>query len=198
MEAQTQTTQNRILVAADFSGTSKHALQEAMRLARLMPGSELHLIYVLRTDKQLHNADKIDELERELRAKAEEMREHVVNVCAPQIGDPFTQELTVHVRLGDPAAAIHQTAVDVDADMIVVGTHGRRGLEKMLLGSVAEELIRVAHLPVVVAHPKDFSSLRKSDSAEPARPGEDLHSTGISHRLHLSFAPRTSHISGLV
>jgi nucleotide-binding universal stress UspA family protein len=198
MEAQTQA-QNRIAVGVDFSSTSNHALHEAMRLARQLPGSELHVIYVLRTDKQLHDAKKLDELEAELRNKVDEMREHVINICAPESdGDPFSQELVVHVRLGDPAAAIHQTAVDVDADMIVVGTHGRRGLEKLILGSVAEELIRIAHVPVVVAHPKDFSNLRKSDRPEPARPGVDLQSTGISHRLHLSFAPRTSHISGLV
>ena len=98
MDAQTQTLQNRIVVGADFSGTSSHALNEAMRLARLVPGTELHLIYVLRTDKQLHDADKLDALERELREKVEEMREHVINVCAPQKGDAFSQELTVHVR----------------------------------------------------------------------------------------------------
>jgi nucleotide-binding universal stress UspA family protein len=199
MDAQTQTVQNRIVVGLDFSGASNRALHEAMRLVRQIPGSELHVIHVLRTSKQLHDANKIDELEAELRNKVDEMREHVINVCAPDShGQPFDQELTVHVRLGEPAAAIHQTAVDVDADLIVVGTHGRQGLEKLILGSVAEALIRIAHVPVLVAQPKDFSGLSKSDRPEPARPGEDLHAKGVSHRLHLSFAPRSSHISGLL
>lgn len=202
MDAQTQTqpniVQNRIAVGVDFSSTGNHALLEAMRLARQLPGSELHMIYVLKTDKQLHDAKKLFELETELREKAEEMREHVINVCAPRAGEAFSQVLVMHVRLGDPATAIHQTAVDVDADMIVVGTHGRTGIEKLILGSVAEELIRIARLPVVVAHPKDFSNLPKSDRPEAARPGDNLAATGISNRLHLSFAPRSSHISGLV
>ena len=202
MDAQTQTqqdtVQNRIAVGVDFSGTGDNALLEAMRLARQLPGSELHVIYVLKTDKTLHDANKLFELEREVREKAEEVREHVVNVCSPREGEAYSLELIVHVRLGEPAQAIHQTAVDVDADLIVVGTHGRRGLDKLILGSVAEELVRSAHVPVVVAHPKDFSNLPKSDRPEPRRPGEDLSATGVSHRLHLSFGPRTSHISGLV
>jgi nucleotide-binding universal stress UspA family protein len=198
MDAHTPIIQNRIAVGIDFSSPSNHALHEAMRLARQLPASELHVIYVLRTEKALHSARKLDELEVELRDKVEEIREHVINICEPKSDQPFTQEMIVHVRLGDPAAAIHQTAVDVDADLIVVGTHGRTGLDKLILGSVAEELMRIAHVPVLVAHPKDYSNLRKSDRPEPARPGDDLHSTGISHRLRLSFAPRTSHISGLL
>ena len=199
MDAQNPVIQNRIAVGVDFSSPSNHALHEAMRLTRQLPASELHLIYVLHTDKKLHDAERLDELERELREKVEEIREHVINLCAPRSDqNPFSQDLIVHVRLGEPAEAIHQVAVDVDADMIVVGTHARTGLDKLILGSVAEKLIRMAHVPVVVAHPKDFSSLRRSDRPEPRRPGEDLHATGISHRLHLSFAPRSSHISGLV
>jgi nucleotide-binding universal stress UspA family protein len=194
-----QNVQNRIAVGVDFTDTGNHALREAMRLSRQLPGSELHVIHVLRADKSLHDAKKLDELSRGLRSKVDELKGHVASVCAPPMGnDPFSQEIVFHVRIGEPAEAIHQTAVDIDADMIVVGTAGRSGVEKLILGSVAEELIRMAHVPVVVAHPKDFSNLRKSERPEPARPGEDLHTTGISHRLHLSFAPRTSHISGLV
>jgi len=190
---------NRIAAGVDLSETGDHALREAMRLCRQLPGSELHVVYVVRASKDLHDAKKLDELSQELRTKLDELRGHVTAVCAPSVGSPaFTQETVFHVRLGEPAEAIHQAAVDVDADMIVVGTHGRTGVEKLILGSVAEALIRLAHVPVVVAHPKNFSKLHKSDHAEPARPGQDLHAHGISHRLHLSFGPRTSHISGLV
>ncbi|MFI5309270.1 MAG: universal stress protein, partial [Polyangiales bacterium] len=126
-------------------------------------------------------------------------RAHVTTVCAPPRGaEPFTQETVFHVRLGDPAQAIHQVAVDVDADMIVVGTHGRKGMDKLMLGSVAEELMRIAHMPVVVARPKDLSGLKKTDKVEPPRPGVEVHSMGMTDRLHLEFVPRTSHISGLL
>jgi nucleotide-binding universal stress UspA family protein len=185
--------QNRIAVGVDFTETGDHALREAMRLTRQLPDSELHVIHVLRSHK-------LDELSSQLRSKVDEMRAHVSHICAPPAGtDPYSQEIVFHVRIGEPAAALHLAAVDIDADMIVVGTHGRSGVEKLILGSVAEELVRSAHVPVIVARPKDFSGLRRSDRPEPARPGEDLHpNNGVSHRLHLSFTPRTSHISGLV
>ena len=190
---------NRIVVGVDFSDTGDYALIEAVHMARRLSGSELHIVYVVRAEKTLHDAKKLAEMSNELRTRVEEVRKHVTDVCAPEdVSEPFSQDAVVHVRLGDPAEAIHQVAVDVDADLIVVGTHGRRGIEKLILGSVAEELIRSAHVPVLVAHPKDFSGLSKTERVDPARPGEDFHPHGISHRLHLSFAPRISHISGLV
>jgi nucleotide-binding universal stress UspA family protein len=187
-----QTVQNRIAVGVDFTDTGDHALREAMRLTRQLPDSELHVIHVLR-------GQKLDELSSQLRSKVDEVRAHVSHICAPPLGtDPYSQEIVVHIRIGEPAAALHQAAVDIDADMIVVGTHGRTGVEKLILGSVAEELVRTAHVPVMVAHPKDFSNLPRTRHPEPARPGEELHPGGISHRVRLSLVPRTSHISGLV
>ena len=81
--------------------------------------------------------------------------------------------------------------------MLVVGTHARRGVEKLLLGSVAEELVRIARLPVLIAHPKNLRDLARSDRPEPARPGEDLHGS-LTHRVRIELTPRTTHISGLL
>jgi hypothetical protein len=116
----------------------------------------------------------------------------------PEQGDGYSQQIVFHVRLGDPAEALHQVAVDVDADLIGVGTHARAGVERLLLGSVAEALIRRAHVPVLVAQPKDFSDLPRSERPDPARPGDDLTCHGLSARLHLEFLPRTTHIPGLL
>jgi nucleotide-binding universal stress UspA family protein len=59
-------------------------------------------------------------------------------------------ELTSLLRQGVPWETIHQVADDLDASLIVVGTHGRKGLSHALLGSVAEKTIRTARRPVVV------------------------------------------------
>ncbi len=53
---------------------------------------------------------------------------------------------------GDPAYEIAQRAGSIGADFIVMGTHGRRGLPRLLLGSVAETVLRSAHVPVIVVH----------------------------------------------
>ncbi len=59
-------------------------------------------------------------------------------------------EVELRVDEGDPAEAILQAAVDVDADAIFVGSHGRRGFRRALVGSVAERLVRWSPVPVTV------------------------------------------------
>src|SRR5690606_23485482 len=54
-----------------------------------------------------------------------------------------------------PAQAVIQLANDLEADMVVVGTHGRQGFRRFLLGSVAEGVVRTAHCPVLVVRPED-------------------------------------------
>jgi nucleotide-binding universal stress UspA family protein len=200
MTAATATNTVRIVVGVDLSETGDNALREAMRLARTLGQTELHVANVIRTERSLHDAARLAEISTELRGRVDELRGHVQSVCAPPSqGEPFTQETVFHVRLGEPAEALHQVAVDVDADLIVVGTHGRSGVEKLILGSVAEALVRNARVPVVIAHPKSLAELKRSDRVEPPRPGVPVHGTGLmTDRLHLEFLPRTSHISGLI
>jgi nucleotide-binding universal stress UspA family protein len=189
----------RIVVGVDFTRTGDHALCHAMQLAQMAPNSELHVTFVIESDRDVHSADKLDALSSELQEKLADLRERVEFTCAPHEGAAsFGQDIVFHVRIGSPAEALHQVAVDVDADVIVVGTHGRTGVEKLLLGSVAEKLIRIAHLPVLIARPKEVASMRKSDRPDPARPGEDLHAGSLVHRARVELTPRTPHISGLI
>jgi nucleotide-binding universal stress UspA family protein len=67
-----------------------------------------------------------------------------------------------HAVLGDPASEIVRWANDHGCDLIVVGTHGRRGFQRFLLGSVAERVVRTADVPVLTAH--------LAPKAEEARP----------------------------
>jgi nucleotide-binding universal stress UspA family protein len=59
-----------------------------------------------------------------------------------------------HLAQGAPAEEIVQLAADVDADLIVVGTHGRRGVQRLVRGSTAERVVRLASCPVLVEKPK--------------------------------------------
>jgi hypothetical protein len=74
------------------------------------------------------------------------------------------------VRAGQPARSILQTAVDVDADLIVIGTHHRNRIEAIINGSVVESVLRDAHCPVLVAVPKNYEGASKSESIEPPCP----------------------------
>ena len=62
--------------------------------------------------------------------------------------------LRAHLRLEAPAHELAQIAADLEADLVVVGTHGRRGIARLLLGSVAEAVVRLAPCPVLVVRPK--------------------------------------------
>jgi len=64
------------------------------------------------------------------------------------------ENIRAHQRLEVPSEEIAQLAADVEADLVVVGTHGRRGLTRMMLGSVAEATVRLAPCPVLVVRPK--------------------------------------------
>jgi len=188
---------NRIVVGVDFTEAGDHAICDAVRLARQVLGSELHLTYVIRANSALHGGDELAEVSDQLRTKVDELRTHVTNLCAPPVGSlPFILDTQYHIRIGDPAEAIHQVAVDVDADLIVVGTHADK--PQSLLPSIAEELVRNAHVPVLVSRPKKLKALPKTDRPDPARPGEDIHKTVGVERQHLEFVPRTTHISGLL
>ena len=59
------------------------------------------------------------------------------------------------VREGEPSKEIVEQAMDSDVDLIVVGTHGRGGFERALLGSVADKVVRTSHVPVVTVNPSD-------------------------------------------
>jgi hypothetical protein len=154
---------------------------------------------VIKTGGNMHDKSDLKHASDELRSRAGELRAEVLRVCAPATGDEtFRQHVVLHVRLGDPATQLIQVAVDVEAELLVVGTHRRHGLDKMLVGSVAEELIRRAPLPVLVAYPRDFSGQPKTPRMDPAHPGEHIHDQGLTVRTHLEFVARTPHISGLL
>ena len=62
--------------------------------------------------------------------------------------------LTTHLRQGAPDVEIHRLAEEIGAGLIVMGTHGRKGFAHLLLGSIAEKVVRTSKLPVVVVPPK--------------------------------------------
>ncbi len=142
-----------ILVAVDFSENSRIALDWAMALADKL-GAKVVVFHafeipeVMKEPAQRHvllNKDMMDrakeEVVMELQAFTDKYDEDKISV-APEIGE------------GKPFVEIIQAAKTYDIDLIVMGTHGRTGLKSMLIGSVAEKVVRKAHCPVLtVKHP---------------------------------------------
>ncbi len=78
--------------------------------------------------------------------------EQLVKLAGEKI--PGSVRYETLVVSGDPAQKVLDTAGDLDADLIVMGTHGRKGLSHLVLGSVAERVVRESPTPVLTAHSK--------------------------------------------
>jgi nucleotide-binding universal stress UspA family protein len=150
-----------ILAALSTDETAESALFEAARVAAARPQSDLHVVYVANADDTTESSDLIS-LERELAHAPAALDQQIQRLQAF-----LPARVTAHVRAGQPSRSILQTAIDIDADLIVVGTHQRSRLGVMLNGSVAERVLRDAHCPVLVAVPKNYGGAAKSEIIEP-------------------------------
>ncbi|MGE0784767.1 MAG: universal stress protein [Sandaracinaceae bacterium] len=188
----------KIVVGVDFGAEGDDALREAMRISRARD-VEIHTVHVLPEPDAAGRRDHLDALSHMLGSAGEELAARTKQVASSMLGDAWEQSVTHHVRFGKPAETIQQVAVDVDANLIVVGSHARKGMQRLLLGSVAEEVLRLGRFPVLVARPRDTVGVAKTERMDAPREGEDLssdHHYTLTERI--SFGGRKSHIAGLI
>lgn len=142
----------RILVPVDGSGTSNRALAVALQLAREW-GSNVRLVHALDEFAYFSAYEYSSELLRVAREQAEKVLQDGLE-AAKSSGVPADSRLmdAPGQRLGDLVA---DAARGWEADLVVVGTHGRRGLGRVLLGSGAEQVIRNAPVPVLTVRGGD-------------------------------------------
>jgi len=131
-----------IVVPVDFSEESYRALREAAALAE-SPDS-LHVVHVL---PPFAAADPA--MAWEVRAGEPEVT-RARDALSHRLADEGLQDGHVDVRIGDPGSEIAALADELEAELIVLPSHGRTGLRRLLIGSVAERVIRLAHCPVLV------------------------------------------------
>jgi len=135
----------RIVVPIDFSEPSLHALQFAALLAA-QSGAALLPVYV--AEHVVYFDETLAFPEHHV---LEQMKEKLAQLAREQIN----AEVPVfpHVEKGKPWAEIIRLAEQHEADLIVLGTHGRTGLQHWLLGSTAERVVQHASCPVLVVPP---------------------------------------------
>jgi nucleotide-binding universal stress UspA family protein len=130
-----------ILVPTDGSNQSDAALDHAVDLARHHDAT-IHLLYVADTNRDsltMQGGEVIDALEQEGDRIVSEAIDRV------DVGTDVIDE----VMTGDPVETILDYAESIGADLIVMGTHGRRGLDRYLLGSTTERVVRLSSVPVL-------------------------------------------------
>lgn len=134
----------KILYLTDFSGPSQLALPVAVKLARQYGGSieVVHVLTPMIPEAYLEAVEADEEL------AAAEMKK----IESQIVGAPFTST-TVHES--SVWSAVERAIAEHHIDLIVTGTHGRTGLLKLLLGSVAEEVFRRSPIPVLTVGPHE-------------------------------------------
>jgi nucleotide-binding universal stress UspA family protein len=144
-----------ILCPLDFSDASKNAFRYACEFARSM-GSKIYLLHIVEprpiaADMTLTYIPVEEDLEKaaleDLEPLAQGAREKGIDV-------------QVDVVIGIPSEVILHQIVETDASMLIMGSHGKTGLSRLLMGSVAEGVVRKAKVPVLIvkADEKEFIS----------------------------------------
>lgn len=135
----------KILAPVDFSKSSTKALQYAVAAARDF-GADLIVLHVVQPypvlpDLPAATVGLTQVLEKDAKEKLARLAETITGVNCERV-----------VGVGHPARVITAEARERNVDLIVISTHGRTGLPHLLIGSVAENVVRLAHCPVLTIH----------------------------------------------
>ncbi len=155
-----------ILMATDFGPESHVALRSCAALARQL-GASIHLLHVATDPMTSLSAPELYGID------WTQLRDDIVAHARESLG-ALTASLPdvlirTEVAVGSPAEAITNRATDLGADLIVVGTHAREGVSHLLIGSVAERVIRLATCPVMTVRASGATSVKAGGAGGAAR-----------------------------
>jgi len=137
----------KILVPIDFSDYSKKALHYTVAFAKQF-NAQIYLVYVI--EPVVYPADlsmgqvAIPQAEIDLSAKSKEELKQLAEI---EIGNLL--KYYIIIKNGKPFMEIIETASEIDADLIIISTHGHTGVEHLLFGSTTEKVVRKAPCPVL-------------------------------------------------
>lgn len=194
-------TLENVLIPTDFSACADHALSHAVEVADRF-GARLHILHVVNeldpdwygiTDAQERAVKLRDQIETEARERLKEL--------APET-DHRDFETTVSLQLSfDVADSINEYVQEREIDLVVMGTHGRQGIDRLMLGNVANKIIRHAPCPVMtvredvpwteeeedVAYDDILAPIDFSDHSREALRVSKAFANQYAARLHLLF-----------
>jgi nucleotide-binding universal stress UspA family protein len=146
----------QLLIALDGSPLAEQALEPALALGRLMESRFILLrvvrpVVMLGDDRGWPGQPGVDEhLTRQL---TEEARNYLEAIAEPLRGQGLSVQTQVALQV-QPAVAILEEAKERQADLLVLATHGRSGIKRLLLGSIADKVLRGITMPVLLCRPK--------------------------------------------
>ena len=150
------TTHAKVVVGFDLTHSGRAALYRAIALANRAPSNVLHFVCVIDPHRGLTAVPPTGAVDYEY---AERVQKAVTDDIAAELAAVTVTNRVhffVHARIGKPAEEILEVAREVGADLIIVGTKGLTGVERAMVGSAAERIVREAHCSVEVARPKTY------------------------------------------
>jgi len=152
---------DRILIPTDGSTVAEAAVDQGVELAAQF-GAEVHALYVVDVDAVSVGlgAEQVDRIRQGRFSEMDELGDDAAEATGYVAGVGADRGVTVveEVRGGRPHAVIADYAADNDVDLIVIGSHGRAGVRRALLGSVTERVLRSTHRPVLVVDAHDHGA----------------------------------------
>jgi nucleotide-binding universal stress UspA family protein len=144
-----------ILVPVDGSNPSQRALREAIRLGQCQQASEVVLLHIVDTVSYIPQTEQSAAAYfKEAHAQAQRYGQQLLEQAREEVERAGLTAVTRLIELKRASDLIHETIVReagaASTELIVMGTHGRRGLSHLLLGSVAEGVMRLASCPVLL------------------------------------------------
>ncbi len=145
-----------VVTPVDFSGNSRLIAESAAYMAGKF-GAEMHLIYVVQNFEDYSGFFvpqlTLPNLEDELLGGAEKKMESFCEEITPFCEKSGVARVESKVFVGDVGEKIVEYANEIGASMVIMGTHGYKGLEKIMFGSVADKVVRSASCPVLTINP---------------------------------------------
>jgi len=194
---QRPTASRDIVVGFDFSELSERALQEALDLAARRRPTVLHVVIVgMPAGPMFLLPDDLNPVPETVARDRVRLRvTELIEEYHATVGPSGISEVRVYVlpglSSGNTGHMIAQIAKDVGAEAVVVGSHGRRGFDRVLLGSVAEQVVREAPASVFVVRPPDFVNGTKLPAIEPARAPGEPHLKQFTHRHTYHYSDKS-------
>jgi nucleotide-binding universal stress UspA family protein len=147
----------QVVVAYDFSPLFGRAvLDRAIGLVSRAPQHTLHFVTVIDPHHGVPIVPPDGPIDY---AYADRVRDKMSEEIAKAFGEqaiPAEVRFFIHPRIGKAADEILELGKEVGADLILIGTHGFRGFQRLVMGSVAERVVRDAGCPVLIARPKTY------------------------------------------
>ena len=155
-----------MLVAIDDSSFANQVANAAIGFQRIIPGVEMHVLHVLEQWRGTTNVPIPYGMPGSRNEGLEEGRALVRRIGA-EIQSRSGTHVVAHLAAGVAWREIVQMGENIDADLVLVGTHGRKGIGRLVLGSVAEHVTRASSCPVLVVRAKAPSLVPEIEPACP-------------------------------